>query len=74
MTLKTSILIYLQDEDLTNKFVYDCLDSIRLQTKPADEVIIHSNKEIVASYLIKNPGLNSYQMGKAFGVKTKLKN
>ena len=58
MTLKTSVLIYLQDEDLTNKFVYDCIDSIRLQTKQADEVIIHSNKEIVASYLIKNPGLN----------------
>lgn len=58
MTLKTSVLIYLQDEDLTNKFVYDCLDSIRLQTKPADEVIIHSNKGVVAGYLAKNPGLN----------------
>lgn len=58
MTLKTSVLIYLQDEDLTNKFVYDCLDSIRLQTKPADQVIIHSNKGVVAGYLAKNPGLN----------------
>lgn len=58
MSLKTSVLIYLQDEDLTNKFVYDCLDSIRLQTKPADQVIIHSNKGVVAGYLAKNPGLN----------------
>lgn len=58
MTLKTSVLIYLQDKDLTNKFVYDCLDSIRLQTKPADQVIIHSNKGVVAGYLAKNPGLN----------------